>query len=946
MASHVIEHTGPPSDYTLFSDVEPMSDDTIGGHLDNAFRDVVATHYKDNALGDFFRTAHIKADLSRLVMTVNPLIVGMTNNRLHYINTKVLPVAYSDEHTFHRHIVEFGRQTPTAVAPGGVPRLLTTVSYVITGTNQEYGMAFIMLGDFAQQPEGVELFTKYLLYIAGAMTEHAARLGASALMNTAPLHYLQALRQKTTQTEKEKTIRGNVLNFAGAHKRENGMSTIIHQTREASKLANGNYPDCMFVPPEKLALLITNQAYSDVSKAGPEAIKRFNSPAYVRRLHDVDIREFPSLADPNSRYDQLTSRVVIGNYAILKVFRDMDPSNVHWKVYDAYNDQYATIDPDMMLSAMHCFSTLRESAQTGGTTLADEEYKSSLRYNIMSAFRQAMKGDTLRMYGPTNELPVKGRTAFLRMIDVSLKEYEESLTNGVNNDGLWDTDAVETIFNDGFLEAFNWTAVNDATRNTYIKKFAAKSTGSVPNHLAFASTNDDKQPTYFARTGGDAHFAGAHPSGLGTFGADVKAADRVANANKLALFLNRAHLKDDEKLAFYDKFTVMNDASAHARVLALDPLVAAVVGAGAEPGATGDGDVQMLNVLAGLARVVEEVFVLYPSIRTLFANRRHAARRQFLEDLGASESSIFVKMMTTMASAERGEVFPTVSPAFCNFAELYRVIASEDNQVLKSMFKVNSPFTESIGVGRNGVPKSTIVGLFSGMDFLAKHDFMFVRCMEQLYTQTACAVVGGVDLGMTIIGRPDFAEGKGVPNRKIGFTFVQSLGAWVFQQNRIQHMRNLFYAGMICGANADFIDRETLNRYVDNEFETAAGSDPSALSFFVRKNGCRDVPYIELPPKSEAAAFTGTPNGNDYEGAGFWYLFFKLGREEASQLQEDGAMGAVANYVFQTQVIYPTKTGYAVRTGKTHHGLYGECPGSSDVRQYGVSMLPTERSMA
>jgi hypothetical protein len=801
---------------------------------------------------------------------------------------------------------------------------------VITGSNQEFGMAFTMDGNFARLPEGMALFAKYLMFISGAVTQHAASMAAEAIIKSESPELIRSLRAKLSPSEKDRIIARNVTRFAAAHKNIFGISREVEQVKsDLIKATGGLTPTCIFFPPDKRTVIMSNPQYVSFDKAGPEGPQRFNASEYITSLHGIPLREFPALPDIRAKYDQLTTLVRIGNYAHLKVFDDQRKNDVYWQVYDAYTDDYEVLTPVIMLENAPFFHRLRDAvpAAAGAGARArndpsNRNYISSLKFAIMSAFRKVIqRTDALKLYN-NGSIVGTGPLGHLAALVDSVPAFETA----IQTTEVWDHVALDRLFNVGFVRPIEGTAagVTAAIIAAYANTHIAGATARAQANGAVAAGAAVVAP--FFETPQLAYpivVPYARPVAAGVLGADAPDASK----GSLMTFIKRGGL----------------DANAQNAMAGVIEGIAVSRYAAMAPGVAVDEAEynNMVHTVGGLIRVVDAVLDDVPELRNLLNSPMSPARGQFFADLGVPEMGVFARI--AQLSRSMPEPYLEKNPVFfCSFAELHQDIRGRrTNLELTNIYNTNSPYTS-----QGGIPKVSLTGLFTAGAFMKEFDFLFIRPLEELYTQTACAVIGGESTGNTILGKPNFAQGKDTSSRKIAFTFSQGIGAFIWQRNHIAHMRNLFYAGMVSGANTQFISRARNDEYVSNRFQSMTMSSPSAYSFFVGKDKVRKCPYLTLKSKEKtpatASPFRGSVDGNDYEHAHWWYNLNQFGHGTGNFVLEDNTRGLVAEYLQHTYVGYTSLNNMpAEKMGRTHHGKFGECPGSAPIRANGDFMLPT-----
>lgn len=882
MATFRIEN--PPHDFRALEDFRHRDDTWLGGQINTLFEDMINTNLKNPSFGQWFRTHDVVAGVDRLTLNVTPLVIGLGNNRFHYICRAILPLGYSDDHSYQRDVIEFGRQNMSHVAPGAAPRLISTVKYTISGKNGEFGLAFTMDGDYRKLAEGVEAFTLNLTYIIGQAAQHAAYLAAAALLKNSAPDIVKQVRAKKTPSELDAALKREVISFACAHKSVFGVSKAIEDANRDLYKENSMPTTCVFFPMNKRTVITSNPQYVQYDKAGPagpQLFSDFNSNEYITSLHGTPLREWPQHFASNGK-EQSTAQYRIGNFTALYVFRDQRPTDVYWRVFDAYTNDLETLDPNSCLTAVPYMQTLRSAEFQD--PVANERYIASLKFNILSALREVMENSYVSgSWGPIDQGAL-GR--FKTAVIGGLTRIGNG-TGLARNTDEWDFNEINVQFTN-LCNALVWDDGRIAASNDNIEELAG---------IEY-TTGGALQATAFLRPG--------------------------------------VRMSHQEQLEYGEG--VLRTIGQWGEV-EVPPQLPNAAPAGLDADAV---NLRFRGLTSGLLmmRTFKTVYENYPGLNRL-AVQQGPIGAQLMADLGVN-----AQRFTRIAHASLDEVDALNEPIFfCDFASFYADAKLTNDPKLIDMTMSDCPYTHRT---RNTSfhPRREMCGAFTPSSFLARYHFLFVRPLETGYTETAVAVIGGSETGVTVLSDPVVTHSEDGATKQILFAYFQRFGAWIFQKRRIAHIRHMFYAGMVCGSNTTFITTEYMKHLKDERFTGMEMESPSAFCWFVPAGQIRKGMYIDIEGKVDGNGFNGTSSGNDFAHSKFWYQFCGFNGTSGAFVQPDSSRSAVAKFCFQTYVTYKDVEGHdGCITGKGHHGD-NERPNTAHVRMDGDSLYPAVMQIA
>lgn len=208
--------------------------------------------------------------------------------------------------------------------------------------------------------------------------------------------------------------------------------------------------------------------------------------------------------------------------------------------------------------------------------------------------------------------------------------------------------------------------------------------------------------------------------------------------------------------------------------------------------------------------------------------------------------------------------------------------------------------------------------------------FVVVAPFAGYRTQGALLAAAGEDAGITTMSKPIITKGEDAMTQVFKFNLTFWAGAYVFQPERFQMVRNVFYNGILGGGGVSLIDEAEANRLKDEtNWENNSVGRPS-MYFMIVGEGDFYHEYIDLRGPSRFGGKETYPCSAFYS--------WRYGWDQIDEGQDEFVTQPIAPICFRREYNRWNGTDYAYEPGETHHGKVVGV-GSREMRRYGKAIV-------
>ncbi len=330
--------------YTMYKGVTPESAFAdLNGFIKNIFNQTNV----HTGMNDVMRSFLVMEDLGRLVHHTNAILIGLVIPKLHYMQTKILPLKITDEIEFRTEILVQDSSLPQQVPHLGVARLTQTKRMALVSKAHKYGVGAFMESSFKNTPEGRKAFIGHIVHFARTTCRNLACVSFQTLLVGRNLD-----EEAPTPLFRDKAsyIRAKaeeVSSFAVANKYAVGVNRmVVEGVTKMLALPDAVMPTAIILPSGKLTQIMisgSEQRYN-ASSGGEQGVTSLNRDLGVTNINGVEVYEAPSL-DQHYLDSAPSAQRITGQYFHCKEHPGQDATlpDYGWGVYDVNVDNYQDI---------------------------------------------------------------------------------------------------------------------------------------------------------------------------------------------------------------------------------------------------------------------------------------------------------------------------------------------------------------------------------------------------------------------------------------------------------------------------------------------------------------------------------------------------------------------------------------------------------------------------
>lgn len=195
-------------------------------------------------------------------------------------------------------------------------------------------------------------------------------------------------------------------------------------------------------------------------------------------------------------------------------------------------------------------------------------------------------------------------------------------------------------------------------------------------------------------------------------------------------------------------------------------------------------------------------------------------------------------------------------------------------------------------------------------------------------TQGALIASAGLDAGITTMSEPIVTKGEDPMTQVFKFNMTFWAGAYIFQPERFQLSRNVFYNGILGGGSVKLIDADEAERLKGNWENNSVAR--ASLYFMVVGEGDIAADFIDLRGSSPFGGVKTYPSSAFYAD--------HYGFDEIDDGRDEFVTQPIAPICFRREYNRWNGTKYCYEPGETHHGkIVGV--GCREMRKYGKAIV-------
>lgn len=319
------------------------------------------------------------------VLVLGGILLGLVKNKLHKINTHVLPLIITDKMYVETSLTKINYLEFTPTPPSGVTRTGEVTVEKFRSRLMPFSTGIVSEVFGSMTDNGSLMYYQELLRAMNSMVVHLLWSAYRALLLGDPIYNVIGDHRHNNVPMKERARRYKEM-FAMFNLSTNGFidSLVTAKTFMGMK-ERSVYPDYCIVPWGKLESLVILGANSRYGEGGPDGVKRLkmgirssdehdgtlrdnmNGSSFV--FHDVEYLEGPLLnTHPGDELEGIVTRVYTGGHYHFTVYpkQDINRGNYTWYVYDVTRDEAVPISTDELMLASGWFEYRLEPMDING----------------------------------------------------------------------------------------------------------------------------------------------------------------------------------------------------------------------------------------------------------------------------------------------------------------------------------------------------------------------------------------------------------------------------------------------------------------------------------------------------------------------------------------------------------------------------------------------------